>query len=219
MNRDEDPDQRDDGIAGLDELRHEGEVEERGLGIEDVVEEALREARAPRASRPVVDPAVARPSRRPERQDAEHDEVVVVEQQPGQRGRGLLDLVDVPLGQLVDLVGPAFAKDILYSARTVTDREALAMGRDLPMPPPAGMPGPFGLADPDRNRQILADAGYNDIAIEDISEFVCFGTDAQARGDWYCQKTKGVSRTACSNAIFRSIQVNSSFLDLAYSSS
>ncbi|MGH7325565.1 MAG: enoyl-CoA hydratase [Candidatus Rokuibacteriota bacterium] len=32
------------------------------------------------------------------------------------------------VGQLVDLVGPAFAKDILYSARTVTDREALAMG-------------------------------------------------------------------------------------------
>ena len=58
-------------------------------------------------------------------------------------------------------------------------REALAMGRDLPSPPPAGMPGPFGLADPDRNRQILTDAGYDDIAIEDISELVCFGTDAE----------------------------------------
>lgn len=32
------------------------------------------------------------------------------------------------VGQLVDLVGPAYAKDILYSARTVDDREALAMG-------------------------------------------------------------------------------------------
>src|SRR5881628_2686442 len=31
------------------------------------------------------------------------------------------------VGQLVDLVGPAHAKDILYSARTVGDREALAM--------------------------------------------------------------------------------------------
>jgi enoyl-CoA hydratase/carnithine racemase len=41
------------------------------------------------------------------------------------------------VGQLVDLVGPAYAKDILYSARTVTDREALAMGliqRLLPAP-------------------------------------------------------------------------------------
>ena len=32
------------------------------------------------------------------------------------------------VGQLVDLVGPAYAKDILYSARTVEGREALAMG-------------------------------------------------------------------------------------------
>ena len=32
------------------------------------------------------------------------------------------------VGQLVELVGPAYAKDILYSARTVEDREALAMG-------------------------------------------------------------------------------------------
>jgi enoyl-CoA hydratase/carnithine racemase len=32
------------------------------------------------------------------------------------------------VGQLVDLVGPAHAKDILYSARTLNDREALAMG-------------------------------------------------------------------------------------------
>jgi enoyl-CoA hydratase len=32
------------------------------------------------------------------------------------------------VGQLVDLVGPAYAKDILFSGRTVDDREALAMG-------------------------------------------------------------------------------------------
>jgi enoyl-CoA hydratase/carnithine racemase len=32
------------------------------------------------------------------------------------------------VGQLVDLAGPAFAKDILFSARAVDDGEALAMG-------------------------------------------------------------------------------------------
>src|SRR5881409_3808554 len=32
------------------------------------------------------------------------------------------------VGQFVDLVGPAYAKDILFSARTVEDREALHMG-------------------------------------------------------------------------------------------
>jgi enoyl-CoA hydratase len=33
-----------------------------------------------------------------------------------------------PVHQLVDLVGPAYAKDILYSARTVDDEEALRIG-------------------------------------------------------------------------------------------
>ena len=32
------------------------------------------------------------------------------------------------IGQLVDLIGPAYAKDILFSARTLDDREALAIG-------------------------------------------------------------------------------------------
>lgn len=32
------------------------------------------------------------------------------------------------IGNLVELVGPAYARDILYSARTVSDREALAIG-------------------------------------------------------------------------------------------
>ncbi|MBI4255331.1 MAG: enoyl-CoA hydratase, partial [Candidatus Rokubacteria bacterium] len=41
------------------------------------------------------------------------------------------------VGQLVDLVGPAYAKDILYSARTVDDREALAMGFIQRLVPPA----------------------------------------------------------------------------------
>src|SRR5438309_12004644 len=41
------------------------------------------------------------------------------------------------VGQLVDLVGPAYAKDILYSARTVEDREALAMGFIQRLVPPA----------------------------------------------------------------------------------
>ncbi len=33
-----------------------------------------------------------------------------------------------PVRQLVDLVGPAYAKDILFSARTLDDREAFAIG-------------------------------------------------------------------------------------------
>lgn len=40
------------------------------------------------------------------------------------------------VGQLVDLVGPAYAKDILYSARTIGDREALAIGLIQRLLPP-----------------------------------------------------------------------------------
>jgi SAM-dependent methyltransferase len=42
-------------------------------------------------------------------------------------------------------------------------RDALAMGRDLPMPPP-GAPGPFALADTDSTRRILIEAGFTDVA-------------------------------------------------------
>ena len=42
-----------------------------------------------------------------------------------------------PVGQLVDLVGPAYAKDILFSARTIGDREALAIGFVQRLLPPA----------------------------------------------------------------------------------
>jgi SAM-dependent methyltransferase len=62
-------------------------------------------------------------------------------------------------------------------------REAIAMGRELPLPP-VGAPGPFGLADPDRDHEILTAAGYEDIAIEDISEFIVVGTDPDDAFAW-----------------------------------
>ncbi len=40
------------------------------------------------------------------------------------------------VSQLVDLVGPAYAKDILFSARAVGDREAVAMGLIQRLVPP-----------------------------------------------------------------------------------
>jgi len=53
-------------------------------------------------------------------------------------------------------------------------RDALAIGRDLPEPI-AGMPGPFGLADPDRARSILEAAGFERVAIEGAEVPVRFG--------------------------------------------
>jgi SAM-dependent methyltransferase len=56
-------------------------------------------------------------------------------------------------------------------------RAALAVGRELPMPPPDA-PTPFSLADPDRVRRILSTAGYHDIGFDPIDEPIEFGSDA-----------------------------------------
>jgi SAM-dependent methyltransferase len=54
---------------------------------------------------------------------------------------------------------------------------ALAAGRDLPRPP-AGAPDPFGLADPDATRRIFGEAGFQNVALEAVSEPVTVGADA-----------------------------------------
>lgn len=54
---------------------------------------------------------------------------------------------------------------------------ALAVGRDLPTPPPQA-PGPFALADPARVRQLLAGAGFTDIEIDPMQAPMWFGADA-----------------------------------------
>ncbi len=56
-------------------------------------------------------------------------------------------------------------------------REALAMGRTLPTPPMSA-PGLLGLGDPDRVRQILDEAGFDRIEIEEASEQFYAGADA-----------------------------------------
>lgn len=56
-------------------------------------------------------------------------------------------------------------------------RAALAVGRDLPVPPPEA-PTPFSLADPARVRIILGAAGFDAIGLEPIDEAMVFGTDA-----------------------------------------
>ncbi len=56
-------------------------------------------------------------------------------------------------------------------------RGALALGRDLPLPPPDA-PTPFALADPDRVRAVLGAAGFDDVELQPIDEPVDFGSDA-----------------------------------------
>ena len=63
-----------------------------------------------------------------------------------------------PGGRLVAAVWQSVPANEWVSAM----RDALAVGRDLPMPPP-GAPSPFSLADPDFARSVLTDAGFTDI--------------------------------------------------------
>jgi SAM-dependent methyltransferase len=55
-------------------------------------------------------------------------------------------------------------------------RAALAVGRNLPTPPPEA-PSPFAFADPDRVRAILAAAGFVDVTFEGLREPMGFGSD------------------------------------------
>jgi SAM-dependent methyltransferase len=55
-------------------------------------------------------------------------------------------------------------------------RGALAVGRELPMPPPDA-PTPFSHADPDRVRGILDAAGFDDVELRPIDELMELGTD------------------------------------------
>lgn len=53
---------------------------------------------------------------------------------------------------------------------------ALAVGRDLPAPPP-GAPGPFGLADPDRTSAVLTGGGFTGVELTAIDAPFWLGDD------------------------------------------
>ena len=78
-----------------------------------------------------------------------------------------------PGGRLAALTWRELARNEWLTAL----RGALAMGRQLPEPPP-GAPGPFGLADPDRVRAVLGAAGFDQVGFQAIDEPIELGTDA-----------------------------------------
>jgi len=78
-----------------------------------------------------------------------------------------------PGGRLAILVWQSVAGNEWITAL----RDALAMGRDLPVPPP-GAPGPFGLADPDYVRGVLTGAGFTDVGFAGSEQPFNVGRDA-----------------------------------------
>jgi SAM-dependent methyltransferase len=57
-------------------------------------------------------------------------------------------------------------------------RAAVAVGRQLPEPPP-GAPSLFGLADPDRTRELLVASGFESVDLDPIDEPVELGAPAE----------------------------------------
>ncbi len=72
---------------------------------------------------------------------------------------------------------------LLVAWRSAGDNEwlrcvfaALAVGRDLPVPPTGG-PGPFGLADPDQVHARLTEAGYESVELTAVDKPLWLGAD------------------------------------------
>ena len=68
-------------------------------------------------------------------------------------------------------------RELAQNEWLTTVRGALALGRELPSPPPDA-PTPFSLADADRVRSILGAAGYADVQLTAIDEPIELGADA-----------------------------------------
>ena len=85
-------------------------------------------------------------------------------------------------------------------------RAALAVGRDLPSPPP-GTPGPFGLADTEAAAAMLTEAGFGSIAFVPIEARMQVGRDAEDAWEYlrgmglYRGLTEGLSETGKADAI------------------
>jgi SAM-dependent methyltransferase len=86
-----------------------------------------------------------------------------------------------PGGRLVLLVWQDMTENPWFSAF----RHALAVGRDLPLPPPHG-PGPFALGDPDRVRTLLTAAGFAEPDLEGVHEPMYYGPDLPTAERYTC---------------------------------
>jgi SAM-dependent methyltransferase len=87
-----------------------------------------------------------------------------------------------PGGRLAAVVWQDFARN-----EWVTEPwQALAMGRAIPTPA-AGSVGPFGFADTDHVRAVLAAAGFTNVQLEDFAAPFWFGADADTAVTFACE--------------------------------
>jgi len=81
----------------------------------------------------------------------------------------------VPRGRFAAVVWQAVDRNEWVAA----PREALALGRDV-APVVEDVPGAFGLADPDRLRRLLGDAGWSELHVDGIVVPYKFGADPES---------------------------------------
>ncbi|HEV8298301.1 MAG TPA: methyltransferase domain-containing protein [Acidimicrobiales bacterium] len=84
-------------------------------------------------------------------------------------------------GAALVMVGWRVAQDNEWLRCVLT---ALAVGRELPVPPP-GAPGPFGLADVDLTRAALTAAGFDAIVHTPVDEPFWLGSDGEDAYAWF----------------------------------
>lgn len=77
-------------------------------------------------------------------------------------------------------------RDLGSNAWIMAIREALDLGRGLPMPPLDAPPPPFSLGDPAHVRTLLAAAGYLDIELAPMDEPMDMGADADDAFAFFC---------------------------------
>jgi len=103
-------------------------------------------------------------------------------------------------------------------------RRALAVGRELPTPP-TNAPSPFTLADPDRVRAILGDAGFADVTFEELCAPMSFGSDVDGAFEfvssvygWMRDGLDDAGRVAADDALRRTIVEHASEHGVAFQS-
>ena len=69
-------------------------------------------------------------------------------------------------------------RDLVSNEWLAALRDALAVGRDLPMPPPR-VPGPFAFADGGHAENVLQRAGFTQVRLERADDSLWFGENAE----------------------------------------
>src|SRR5262249_41385535 len=82
-------------------------------------------------------------------------------------------------------IPPPFPSPTLLRSGPMTPVSAALTAVPPPDPAPAGAPGPFSLGNPDWIRQLLTQAGFDDVDVSEVAESICLGENATDAVDFW----------------------------------